>query len=282
MATNVSNSSRLVKGIFSDNSSTASSSVKSGDAAAQNTASVTKPDCQDLILPLGDQQKMDVDVEMKSVSTTPIKSQTITLPTPPPASAPINIMQTDVSIDEEISSSSSSNNHKNTNIESMETSETATTTVAPKQQSSKDDSKQQKSCNEVIESMLSKILNATWNEYCTGSMICPQTASFIEQHPDKRFDFESLITNVLMECVLRLYNDEETGEATGAAGDNGDADMKSDGAATTDETKANKNESIPTYSTPKKIKSDDTEVQEIMANVIDDQPSTSRGLQSGK
>ncbi|XP_065369724.1 ubiquitin conjugation factor E4 B [Calliphora vicina] len=294
-ATNVSNSSRLVKTISSANSSS-SSSLK-GDVIAQNTSSIAT-DCQELILPIGEQQKMDVDVEMKSVSTTPIKSHTLTLP--PATSAPINIMQTDVCIEDEISSSSSSsNNHKNNKklpinldvgMENMETSEQPSPADAntSQKQASLDilTPKPQKSCNERIESMLSKVLNATWNEYCTGSMICPQTASFIEQHPDKRFDFDSLISNVLMECVLRLYNDEETGEGSVAgAVDNSDADMKSEGAtgaATTDETKSgNKTENVPTYSTPKKIKSDDTEVQEIMANVIDDQPSTSRGLQSG-
>ncbi|KAM7342203.1 ubiquitination factor E4B [Cochliomyia hominivorax] len=292
VATNVSNSSRLVKGIFSDNSPSATTSVKTGDVSIQNTASATKLECQDLILPLVDQQRMDVDVEMKSVSTTPIKSQPLTLPPPTTSdsassSALANKMQTDASIEDEISSSSSTNNSKNVNVavEIMETSENPSTSLQ-KQQAAKDDSKPQKSCTERIESMLSKVLNATWNEYCTGSMICPQTASFIEQNPDKRFDFESLISNVLIECVLRLYNDEETGEGstTGAVGDNCDADMKSEGAsgsAAIDESKVNKNECIPTYSTPKKIKSDDTEVQEIMANVIDDQPSTSRGLQSG-
>lgn len=280
----------MVKATILSNS-TNSSSLKE-DVASKDTLS-KQTECGELILPISEQQKMDVDVEMKSVSTTPTKGQLLTLP---PPSVPINISKT-VCVEDNTSplfARKIKNNIKlsksvDTVIENMETSEQS----SPGQNQIFSDvltAKPQKTTNERIESMLSKVLNATWNEYCTGSMICPQTASFIEQHPEKRFDFESLITNVLMECVLRLYNDEETGEGSitnaTAAADNIDADMKSEGAtcaAATEEIKdSNKSESTPTYSTPKKIKSDDTEVQEIMANASDDQPSTSRGLQSGK
>lgn len=271
-ATNVSSSSRLVKAVTLPTNNLTPSSVNAENSVEGNKSD--KIECNELILPVGEHHKMDVDVEMKSVTTTPTKNQTLALPSP---STNINAMQTDISVED--------NNKNKSTIESMETSEQTISSVA------KDvlTSKTKLSCNERLELMLSKILVATWNEFCTGSMICPQTASFIEQHPEKRFDFESLVTNVLMECVLRLYNDEETGVASGADNtvNTNDTDMKSDGAvgggaATNDSKTTNKTDCIPTYSTPKKIKSDDTEVQEIMANVINDQPSTSRGLQSGK
>lgn len=293
-------------------SSAAASSTPSNVSLETTTTTTTQTqaplitETQDLILPIVEQQKMDVDVEMKSLTTTPTKSQSPALPPPP---APINAMQTDVGIEEEISLSSSSSlsstNSKivtqlpkdlDCGIENMETSEQPTPATTPLQQPQQQQTalevvtsqKPQKTCNERLEVMLSKILNATWNEYCTGSMICPQTASFLEHHPEKRYDFESLVSNVLMESVLRLYNDEDSGEGAAGGGSDisNDTDMKTESAATgatTDDAKVeSKAEGTPAYSTPKKIKSDDTEVQEIMANVVDDQPSTSRGLQSGK
>ena len=270
-ATNVSSSSRLVRAV-----PPASNNLMQTPLKAENStedSKTEKTECKELIIPVGEHDKMDVDVEMKSVNTTPTKNQPQALSSP---SVDINIMQTDIRVEDD--------NKNKTTLESMETSEQTSSSVARDVLTPKT----QKSCNERLELMLSKILNATWNEFCTGSMICPQTASFIEQHPEKRYDFESLVTNVLMECVLRLYNDEDVGASSGSDNNvnTNDTDMKSDGAsggaAAYDSKTSNKTDCIPTYSTPKKIKSDDTEVQEIMANVINDQPSTSRGLQSGK
>ncbi|XP_022216547.2 ubiquitin conjugation factor E4 B [Drosophila obscura] len=100
-----------------------------------------------------------------------------------------------------------------------------------------------KSVDERNEQLLSRLLNCTWNEFGSGSIICAQTASFLEQHPSKRFDFDFIVSNVLMETALKIYNDE-LGEGSACLVD----DME--------------------FSTPKKIKSDDTEVQEIMANAM--------------
>lgn len=98
-----------------------------------------------------------------------------------------------------------------------------------------------KSVDELNEQMLSRLLNATWNEFGSGSIICAQSASFLEQQPDRRFDFECIVSNVLMEAALKIYNDElNEGE--------GGHDME--------------------FSSAKKIKSDDTEVQEILANAV--------------
>lgn len=98
-----------------------------------------------------------------------------------------------------------------------------------------------KSVDERNEQMLSRLLNATWNEFGSGSIICAQSASFLEQQPDRRFDFECIVSNVLMEAALKIYNDElNEGE--------GGNDME--------------------FSSAKKIKSDDTEVQEILANAV--------------
>ncbi|XP_017108741.2 ubiquitin conjugation factor E4 B [Drosophila bipectinata] len=98
-----------------------------------------------------------------------------------------------------------------------------------------------KSVDEQNEQMLSRLLNATWNEFGSGSIICAQSASFLEQQPDRRFDFECIVSNVLMEAALKIYNDELN---EGEAGDGME------------------------FSSAKKIKSDDTEVQEILANAV--------------
>lgn len=279
LATNVSNSSRLVK------------------VEAQSGSSPVVPlacSAESIILPSDqEQQKMDVDVEMKSVNTTPTKLQPLTLPSLATATA-ANAMQTDLASFDEISAASSRNKCQltlrdpNSGIENMETSEQASPVITPQKEITQNTSfgvtqKSPKSAEERLEVMLSKMLNASWNENCTGSMICPQTASFLEKHPGHRYNFESLISNVLMECVLRLYNDEETiGDSGNLVDSNNDDDMKNETGANSGLDANHRKDSTPTYSTPKKIKSDDSEVQEILANAIDDQPSTSRGLQSGK
>ncbi|XP_013109413.2 ubiquitin conjugation factor E4 B [Stomoxys calcitrans] len=264
-ATNVSNSSRLVK------------------AAVQSTTSVVN-DNPENIIPID----QDVDVEMKSVNTTPTKSQTLVL-LPSKASDTTNAMQTD----EDIAASNKSKcklslKGRDAGVENMETTEQPSPVCTPLKDMGHSSPldllpKSTQSIDERLELMVSKILNASWNEYCTGSMICPQTASFLEKHASQRFSFETLIPNVLMECVLRLYNDEESlGEVNSGVVGNKDEDMKGEVTGNKGGAEAIfKTESTPTYSTPKKIKSDDSEVQEILANAIDDQPSTSRGLQSG-
>ncbi|XP_034475164.1 ubiquitin conjugation factor E4 B isoform X2 [Drosophila innubila] len=110
--------------------------------------------------------------------------------------------------------------------------------------------------DERHEQMLSRLLNATWNEFGSGSIICAQTASFLEQYPALRFDFEPIITNVLLETAFKFYNDEvedsfkvENEPTLPGLGDTNGADDKE-------------------FSSAKKIKSDDTEVQEILANAV--------------
>ncbi|XP_023161123.2 ubiquitin conjugation factor E4 B [Drosophila hydei] len=113
-----------------------------------------------------------------------------------------------------------------------------------------------KNADERNEQMLSRLLNATWNEFGSGSIICAQTASFLELYPELRFEFEPIITSVLLETAFKFYNDEvdeslkvegDTPLATGVSDANGD-DKE--------------------FSSAKKIKSDDTEVQEILANAV--------------
>lgn len=102
-----------------------------------------------------------------------------------------------------------------------------------------------KSVDEQNEQLLSRLLNATWNEFGSGSIICAQSASFLEQQPSRRFDFECIVSNVLMEAALKIYNDElSEGEGGSALADDKE------------------------FSSAKKIKSDDTEVQEILANAV--------------
>ncbi|XP_055916702.1 ubiquitin conjugation factor E4 B [Eupeodes corollae] len=114
---------------------------------------------------------------------------------------------------------------------------------------------------EKIEQYVSKILNATWNDNSIGKLICAQVGNLIEMFPEKRYNFKTLVSEILMECVTRIYSNEKP-ESIEA-------------------------DSCDQYSTPKKIKSDDTEVQEILANVVatgstaeveprPDQPSSSR------
>lgn len=222
---------------------------------------------------------MDVDVEMKSVNTTPIKSQP-TLLSPTVVGASVEQMSASSKVKCQLALKD-----PDSSIEKMETLEQMSPAGTPQKDQATTNpldglQKGSKSTEERMEIMLSKILNATWNEYCTGSMICPQTASFLEKHMELRFDFDWLSSNVLMESVLKLYNDEDVIEDGGDA--NIDEEMKSEIGAKGGADSALKKDSTPTYSTPKKIKSDDSEVQEILANVIDDQPSTSRGLQSGR
>lgn len=98
---------------------------------------------------------------------------------------------------------------------------------------------------EKIEQYVSKILNATWNDNSCGKLICAQVGNLIERYPEKRYDFKTLVSEILMECVTKIYNNEKPESI--------ESDSNSDQYSN---------------STPKKIKSDDTEVQEILANVV--------------
>ncbi|XP_017071788.2 ubiquitin conjugation factor E4 B [Drosophila eugracilis] len=102
-----------------------------------------------------------------------------------------------------------------------------------------------KSADEQNEQLLSRLLNATWNEYGSGSIICAHSASFLEQQPNRRFDFKCIVSSVLMEAALKIFNDELN---------------EGEGGTTLTEDKE--------FSSAKKIKSDDTEVQEILANAV--------------
>lgn len=222
---------------------------------------------------------MDIDVDMKAVATTNItNSNTNTTSTPMEISKSSSI--TDLTLGIQSKQLQETIKDSDSGIENMEMSENPSpvTVSAPTKLTSATIvtvtvAAPKKTLEEELEIILSKTLNATWNEYCVGSMICPQSATFLEHYPEKRFDFDTIISDVLMECVMKLYNDD----ASGAAGDSIDLDMNS----------------ITSYSTPKKIKSDDTEVQEILANaeaaaagenctlpqaasLDDEQPSTSR------
>lgn len=285
------------------------------------------------------QPKMDVDVEMKSLSNTPTKSTTDKM------LALTNlirrdgerVLKDDHSVNTSMSASVSGlNNLKKRNQddqdgdERMEVSEHTSpvsgqimmiSTEKQLEQTTNYLSSTSLSRDEHLEQIISKILDATWNEYCTGAMICPQMASFLEQYPQKRFDFMNIVPDVLIECVLRIYNDEQNLSSrnelnednkpgsSSTAQINGKRDVESmvtdeDQQQTSLNKKENENQmetietstsnaentngtaitslsiaSTPTYATPKKIKSNDSEVQEIMANANrTDQPSTSRNL----
>ncbi|EDW03718.1 ubiquitin conjugation factor E4 B [Drosophila grimshawi] len=173
--------------------------------------------------------KADMDVEMKSVVSTPI--QDVEMTAAPVASAlclpPIAV--------------------QNNSAEPPQTPQAVSNTEPSRL----------KSLDERSEQLLSKLLNATWNEYGSGSIICAQTASFLELYPALRFNFEPIISSVLLETAYKFYNDEVDdsfkveGEATLTATGLGDA-----------------NGDDKEFSSAKKIKSDDTEVQEILANAV--------------
>jgi len=161
--------------------------------------------------------KPDMDVEMKSVASTPVQDVEMT----PALSLPV----TEATKRSVLQSCKISADNHELAIESM--------------------GSPTKSANEQNEQLLSRLLNATWNEYGSGSIICAQSASFLEQQPSRRFDFECIVSNVLMEAALKIFNDE-LNEGEG-------------GSALTDDKE---------FSSAKKIKSDDTEVQEILANAV--------------
>lgn len=230
-----------------------------------------------------DPTKMDVDVEMNSINTTPTqpmdiaKCSSVLTPVSSAFTTP-----TDILVKEEADNNGLVKT-KGNDIEHMETTEN-TETISERKQP-------EQSVDERIEAMISKIFNATWNEHSVGSMICPRTASFLEHYPHMRFEFETIIHDVLLECVLKIYKEEhetkEGASGTKAASANTDSDVPSGSGSTSaaalnanDNNKATSSTSTtsstatalttatanPTYSTPKKIKSDDTEVQEILAN----------------
>ncbi|XP_033150682.1 LOW QUALITY PROTEIN: ubiquitin conjugation factor E4 B [Drosophila busckii] len=116
-----------------------------------------------------------------------------------------------------------------------------------------------KNVEEQQEQILSRLLDATWNEFGSGSIICAQTASLLEQYPDMRFDFESIASNVLLEIVFKYFNDEVEESSCKLSGD---------AATTTTATAPISAADDKEFSSAKKIKSDDTEVQEILANAV--------------
>ncbi|XP_012159781.1 ubiquitin conjugation factor E4 B isoform X2 [Ceratitis capitata] len=227
---------------------------------------------------------LDGDVEMNSLNTTPTQHLDVTKCTTVLALASA-MFSPPKTVDDK-------NDSKNTdlsNIEQMETGDSENTEMI---------TEEKQSIDERIEHMLSKIFNATWNEYGVGSTICPQTASFLEHYPQMRFDFETIIHDVLLECVLKIFKDEYEGkeaaensanstaefEAQTSGGDNvasgvNTSDTKASPSPTTSATASTSTgaSSNPTYSTPKKIKSDDTEVQEILANAA---PGSAGGTRS--
>ncbi|EDW76160.1 uncharacterized protein Dwil_GK14814 [Drosophila willistoni] len=164
----------------------------------------------------------EMDVDMKSIASTPILDVEMSS-TPPkalsvPTAEPVPLLPPSIELSKR-------------SVESV---------VSPPNQT-----QPTKSPEEQNEQILSQIFNVTWNEFGSGSIICAQTASFLEQYPQFRFDFETITCNILMETVLKIYNDElEEGQGSHIAS----GDEKE-------------------FSSAKKIKSDDTEVQEILANV---------------
>ncbi|XP_039485695.1 ubiquitin conjugation factor E4 B [Drosophila santomea] len=161
--------------------------------------------------------KPDMDVEMKSVASTPVQDVDMT-----PA---LSLPTTEATKRSVLQSCTISAGNAELSIE---------TVGSPN-----------KSAEEQNEQLLSRLLNATWNEYGSGSIICAQSASFLEQQPHRRFDFECIVSNVLMEAALKIYNDElNEGEGVSVKADDKE------------------------FSSAKKIKSDDTEVQEILANAV--------------
>ncbi|XP_034097538.1 ubiquitin conjugation factor E4 B [Drosophila albomicans] len=176
----------------------------------------------------------DADVEMKSVASTPIHDvEMLAAPAPAPAA-----IATVCSV-AKVASNTQATQPVVVNMESSSN--------APL-----------KTLDERLEQMLSRVLNATWNEFGSGSIICAQTASFLEQYPDLRFNFESIVTNVLLETAFKFYNDEveESVRVETAAWA---TSVRFNDANAGDDKE---------FSSAKKIKSDDTEVQEILANAV--------------
>ncbi|XP_067624496.1 ubiquitin conjugation factor E4 B isoform X2 [Eurosta solidaginis] len=264
------------------------------------------------ILSATESTKMDVDVEMNSLNTTPTQLMDITkcsstsLLTAASSSSntsvftPLTIVNATNNATSKEEQQVNNDSKQKSDIESMETTEDE---IPTDHKTNERKRTQKKPVDERIESMLSLTFNATWNEYSLGSMICPRTASFLEHYPQMRFDFETIMHDVLLECVLKLYNEEaeRTDDACGGSGirstsDAADVASSSGSSSTTTVNISNENNkaptsttttnvaaapttsylttsavaaastSNPTYSTPKKIKSDDTEVQEILAN----------------
>lgn len=175
--------------------------------------------------------KTDSDVEMKSVASTPVQDvEMATTPavhaTPPPALPPASLAAKPVQPQQPV-----------INIKSS-----------------------QLSVDQQNEQMLSRLLNATWNEYGSGVIICAQTASFLEQYPALRFEFEAIICNVLLETVVKFYHDE----IDDSLKLDGDTSLSANATGINDANGDDKE-----FSSAKKIKSDDTEVQEILANAVE-------------
>ncbi|XP_055836646.1 ubiquitin conjugation factor E4 B [Episyrphus balteatus] len=205
-----------------------------------------------------------------TITTSPTSTSTSTAPEPAPSTSSttksilndaVQKMETDEFLLPAACRKSTDGNGKfkdsDSGIENMETSEN----TSPVTEGSCLMIPAIEAIEEKIEQYVSKILNATWNDNSCGKLICAQVGNLIEMYPEKRYDFKTLVSEILMECVTRIYNNEKPESA-----DSDNCDQ---------------------YSTPKKIKSDDTEVQEILANVVAsgstpeadakaDQPSSSR------
>lgn len=247
------------------------------------------------VLAITESTQMDVDVEMNSLNVTPTQHMDITkcssiLSTASSTSTSVLKPPTD-SINKSEHGNHDSKKCIENKLEEMETTDLDTSAMIVEHK------QPEQTTDELIENMISKIFNATWNEYSVGSMICPQTASFLEHYPYMRFDFETIIHDVILECVLKLLKAElEIPEGTDA---NSSADLEvaaanatvtttavstsdtkvttSPSSSTSTATTSSGATSNPTYSTPKKIKSDDTEVQEILANAA---PGSAGGTRS--
>lgn len=168
--------------------------------------------------------KADTDVEMKSVASTPIQDIDMT---PTPTICPPSALSD-------------------------------ATDPEPKPSQPETEASTFKTVNEQNEQMLSRLLNATWNEYGSGAIICAQTASFLEQYPVLRFEFETIISSVLLETVVKFYHDE----VDDSLKLNGETQLAATGIS-------DSNGDDKEFSSAKKIKSDDTEVQEILANAVE-------------
>lgn len=280
---NVSNTSRLVREAVQ-----AAATATATTSAAKDAISLAQTDNDS-----DEQCKMDVDVDMKSICATPTKPMDIAETTDFIMAAITHNSSSSSTTGFDLAATSTSNK-----VEVMETTDDSTTTTTntaytetveaekkaerTNSSSSPPPARQlsnecEKSADEKLEALLSRILNATWSEYCSGAIICAQTANLLEQSPELRFDFETIISCVIMECVMKLYKEGEPLEdatlsttTVAGVGNNNNNNSSSSGS------------SNPNYSTPKKIKSDDTEVQEILANAEatakTETPSTSRGF----
>ncbi|XP_037957419.1 ubiquitin conjugation factor E4 B [Teleopsis dalmanni] len=198
-------------------------------------------------------QKMDVDTDITipknlDVLTPNLKSDSV-------SSVPSLLLQT----------SPDAKTDKNAYIECMQVNEEPPLEVK---------TETRESANARLEMMISKILNATWNENCVGVIICPQTAALLEDYPYLRYNFDFIISTILMESLQKVIKSDDYG-------DENRSHMSDDRA----------NGSDINGSTPKKIKSDDSEIQEILSkaaasvnsNTFDTDanfPTTSRGFTS--